>query len=386
MLHKRKLCVVTGTRAEYGLLKHLLKEIKISDDFELVLLVTGAHLSNKFGFTYKEIEGDGFSINQKIDIQIIGDKPEDIANSTALSLQGFSKAYAEFKPHLIILVGDRYELLGASISAMFHQIPIAHIHGGEVTSGAMDEGIRHSITKLSHLHFVANEIYRKRVIQLGEDPNFVFNVGGLGVDAIKRINLLTKNELEERLKFRFKKKNFLVTFHPVTLEKSTSSDQMKELLKALEAREDCQIIFTLPNADPNSDILIHLIKVFVKEHRNACYFTSLGQTCYYSCIAQVDAVIGNSSSGLLEVPSFKKATINIGDRQAGRLRASSVLDCEPDFISINAAIDQIFTRPFQKKISQTTNPYGDGGSVESIIETLKSLSFDNLIKKKFHDL
>jgi GDP/UDP-N,N'-diacetylbacillosamine 2-epimerase (hydrolysing) len=386
MFNKRKLCVVTGTRAEYGLLKHLIMEIKKSDQFELILLVTGTHLSDKFGSTFTEIEEDGILINLKIDIQIVGDKPNDIANSTALSIQGFSKAYLDLNPDLIILLGDRYELLGAAISAMYHQIPIAHIHGGEVTIGAIDEGIRHSITKLSHLHFVANDVYRNRVIQLGENPNFVFNVGGLGVDAIKRINLITKDELENSLNFKFKNKNLLVTFHPVTLENSTSSHQMKELLKALSIRKDCQIIFTMPNSDTNGRVIFDLIECFVREHTNSCFYTSLGQTRYFSCLALVDAVIGNSSSGLLEVPSFKKATINIGDRQTGRLKASSVVDCNPDFRSINNSIDQIYTESFQNIISQTINPYGEGGSVESILDILNSMSYENLLKKSFHDL
>ena len=386
MFNKRKLCVVTGTRAEYGLLKHLIMEINKSDQFELILLVTGTHLSDKYGYTFEEIEQDGLLINLKIDIQIVGDKPNDIANSTALSIQGFSNAYTDLNPDLIIILGDRYELLGAAISAMYHQIPIAHIHGGEVTIGAIDEGIRHSITKLSHLHFVANDVYRNRVIQLGENPNFVFNVGGLGVDAIKKTNLLSRDELESSLNFKFKNKNLLVTFHPVTLENSTSSYQMKELLKALAIRKDCQIIFTMPNSDPNSRVLFDLIECFVKEHTNSFFYTSLGQTRYFSCLAQVDAVIGNSSSGLLEVPSFKKATVNIGDRQTGRLKASSVIDCNPDFNSINNAIDQIYTESFQNIISQTINPYGDGGSVEAILDILKSLSYKNLLKKNFHDL
>jgi len=383
---KRKLCVVTGTRAEYGLLKNLILEIDKSDEYELILLVTGSHLSEKFGNTFNEIEGDGFLINRKIDIQIDGDKPADIANSTALSIKGFSKAYLDFNPDLVILLGDRYELLGAAISAMYYQIPIAHLHGGEVTLGAMDEGIRHSLTKLSHLHFVANDVYRNRVIQLGENPNLVFNVGGLGVDAIKRIKLLSKVQLEESLQFKFKEKNLLITFHPVTLENSTSSFQMEELLKALAIRKDCQLIFTMPNADPNGKVLFDKIESFVKEHSNSCVFTSLGQNLYFSSLNQVDAVIGNSSSGLSEVPSFKKATVNIGDRQSGRLKASSVLDCEPNFKSINNAIDKIYTNSFQNVVSHTVNPYGDGGSVESIINILRTLSFDNLLKKSFHDL
>lgn len=383
---KRKLCVVTGTRAEYGLLKHLMKEIDKSDEFELCLLVTGSHLSEKFGFTFNEIEGDGFLINRKIDIQIIGDGPDDIAKSTALSIQGFSKAFSELNPDLIILLGDRYELLGAALSAMYHQIPIAHLQGGEVTTGAMDEGIRHALTKFSHIHFVANEVYRNRVIQLGENPNLVFNVGGLGVDAIKRIKFMSKEQLEKSLHLKFKDKNLLITFHPVTLDNAASSYQMEELLKALAIRKNCQIIFTMPNADPNNKILFNMIESFVKEYSNSCLYTSLGQTRYFSCLDQVDAVIGNSSSGLLEVPSFKKATINIGDRQKGRLKASSIIDCAPNFDSINHAIDKIYSKSFQKIVSTTTNPYGDGGSVGLIIKNLQALSFDNLLKKEFHDL
>ena len=239
---------------------------------------------------------------------------------------------------------------------------------------------------MSHLHFVANETYRNRVIQLGENPDLIFNVGGLGVDAIKRIKLLSKVQLEESLDLKFKDKNLLITFHPVTLEKSTSSFQMKALLNALAIRNDCQLIFTMPNADPNSQVLIEMIECFVKEHNNAFLFTSLGQERYFSCLAQVDAVIGNSSSGLSEVPSFKKATVNIGDRQKGRLKSSSVIDCEPDVISINNAIDKIYNKSFQNAVLKTVNPYGDGGSVELIMKTLNSISFNNLLKKKFYDL
>ncbi len=382
---KQKLCVVTGSRAEYGLLKHFIKEINESDAFELILLVTGSHLSEKFGLTFNEIKSDGFFINRKIDIQVNKDNPDDIANSTALSIRGFSGAYKDFNPVLIILLGDRYELLGAAIAAMYHQIPIAHLHGGELTLGAMDDSIRHSLTKLSHIHFVANEVYRNRVIQLGENPSLVFNVGGLGVDAIKRVNLLSKKQLEEKLQLKFKERNLLVTFHPVTLEKS-SSHQMEELLKALAIRDDYQIIFTMPNADPNSKVLFEMIENFVKNRANSSLFKSLGQTYYYSCLAQVDAVIGNSSSGLLEAPSFYKATVNIGERQSGRLKASSVIDCDPDFISINNAIDKIYTKTFQDIVSKTINPYGNGEAVNAIVKHLKNLSFGSLIKKRFYDL
>ncbi|MBX9838771.1 UDP-N-acetylglucosamine 2-epimerase [Silvanigrella sp.] len=386
MKTKRKICVVTGTRAEYGLLKHLIKEISNSDDFELILFVTGSHLSNTFGTTYKEIEEDGFIINRKIDLQIEGDNAIDIANSTSLSISGFSQAYADFNPDLILILGDRYELLGAAISALFHRIPIAHLHGGEVTLGAMDESIRHALTKFSHIHFVAANEYRNRVIQLGENPDYVFNVGGLGVDAIHRINLLPREQIEKYLKLKFKKKNLLITFHPVTLENLTSCQQMGELLKALTLRKDCLLIFTMPNADQDSKILAKMIEEFVKENDNSVLFQSLGQLLYLSCLSQVDAVIGNSSSGLLEAPSFRKATINIGDRQKGRLKASSVIDCEPNFESIRSALDDIYKESFQSNLHSAINPYGERGSVDLIMQHLRKISFDNLLKKKFHDL
>lgn len=383
---KRKICVITGTRAEYGLLRHLIKAIDRSSEFELQLVATGSHLSKLFGYTYKEIEADGITIDYKVDIELTGDSSRDIARSTALGITGFSEAYEKLKPDLVVVLGDRFEILAASISAMFSRIPIAHLHGGEVTEGAMDEGIRHAITKFSQLHFVANEEYRNRVIQLGENAKHSFNVGGLGVDAIHRIKLLTRSQLEDDLGFTFKKRNLLITFHPVTLEDSTSSQQMKELLSALSMLSDTQLIFTMPNADTDSRILFTMIEDFVRKNENACAFTSLGQVRYFSCVSEVDAVIGNSSSGLLEVPSFKKATVNIGDRQKGRLKASSVIDCEPRAAEISLAISTIYTPDFQRIINLTVNPYGDGGAVDKIMDKLKSISFKGLIKKKFYDL
>lgn len=386
LFSKRKICVITGTRAEYGLLKHLITAIDASNDFELQLVVTGSHLSKLFGYTYKEIEADGITIHSKVDIELIGDTPRDISRSTAIGICGFSDVYDKLKPDLAIVLGDRFEILAASIAAMFSRLPIAHIHGGEVTEGAMDEGIRHSITKFSQLHFVASEEYRNRVIQLGEKPEHTFNVGGLGVDAIRRIKLLTRSQLERDLGFTFKEKNLLVTFHPVTLENSTSSQQMAELLSVLSELTDTQLIFTMPNADTDSRALFTMIERFVVANGNACVFTSLGQLRYFSCLSVVDGVVGNSSSGLLEVPSFKKATVNIGDRQTGRLKASSIIDCEPNAADIRLAISKIYTREHQRAVSLTKNPYGDGGAVENIMNTLNSISFEGLIKKKFYDL
>jgi GDP/UDP-N,N'-diacetylbacillosamine 2-epimerase (hydrolysing) len=383
---KRTIAVVTGTRAEYGLLRHLIKLINDSDEFKLQLVVTGSHLSKKFGETYKEIEADGFVINRKIDLLLASDTPLGLAKSTSLGVAGFGEVFNSINPDLILVLGDRFEILSAVIAAMFARIPIAHLHGGEITEGLIDEAIRHSITKFSHLHFVGNEEYRKRVMQLGENPDLVFNVGGLGVDAIKNINLLTKSELENSLGIKFNNKNLLITFHPVTLEKNTSHSQMVELLNALSDFKDTCLIFTMPNADTDSQIICELIDDFVDKNINAHFFTSLGQLRYLSCIAQVDAVVGNSSSGLTEVPTFKKATINIGDRQKGRVQSNSVINCIPTSADIKNAIKKSYSDEFRNLLFSTENPYGDGGAAKRIINTLSMINFNSLIHKKFFDL
>jgi GDP/UDP-N,N'-diacetylbacillosamine 2-epimerase (hydrolysing) len=383
---KRSIAVVTGTRAEYGLLRHLIKLINDSDEFELQLVVTGSHLSKKFGETYKEIEADGFVINRKIDLLLASDTPLGLAKSTSLGVAGFGEVFDSINPDLILVLGDRFEILSAVIAAMFARIPIAHLHGGEITEGLIDEAIRHSITKFSHLHFVGNEEYRKRVMQLGENPDLVFNVGGLGVDAIKNINLLTKSELENSLGIKFKNKNLLITFHPVTLEKNTSHSQMVELLNALSDFEDTCLIFTMPNADTDSQIIFELIEDFVIKNINAHFFTSLGQLRYLSCLAQVDAVVGNSSSGLTEAPTFKKATINIGDRQKGRVQSNSIINCNPIGAEIKNAIKKSYSDEFKKLLLSTENSYGDGGAAKRIINILSKVNFNALIHKKFFDL
>ncbi len=384
--HKRKICVVTSTRADYGLLRHLIKLINGSDKFELQLIVTGSHLSKMFGETYKEIEADGFIITRKIDLELVSDTPLGLANSASLGLRGFGDAFDSLNPDLVLVLGDRYEILSAVYAAMLARIPIAHLHGGELTEGLIDEAIRHSITKCSHLHFACNEKYRKRIIQLGENPKTVFNVGGLGVDAIKNINLLSRSELENSLGIKFKNKNLLITFHPVTLEKKTSEFQMSQLLDALyELKETC-LIFTMPNADTDSRIIFELVNSFVSKNMNAHVFTSLGQLRYLSCIAQVDAVVGNSSSGLMEVPSFKKATINIGDRQKGRMQSNSVINCNPNSVEIKDAIKKSYTNKFRDLLLLTKNPYGEGGAAHSIIKILSTVNIDSLIKKEFYDL
>jgi len=381
----RKICVITGSRAEYGLLRWLLQGIEEEPTLELQLIVTGSHLSPEFGLTYKEIEKD-FDICLSLESLTSSDTSVGIATSMGLGLIRFADAFKQIKPDLVLVLGDRYEIFAATAASLVARIPVAHLHGGETTEGAFDEALRHSITKMAHLHFVAAEEYKNRVIQLGEQPENVFQVGGLGVDSIKRIKLLSKEELEASLGIKLLDKNLLITFHPVTLETEAASQQMDELLGALSELHNTNLIFTMPNADTDSRVLIQIIEEFCSKNTNAHCFTSLGQLRYFSTINYIDGVVGNSSSGLAEVPSFKKATINIGDRQKGRLKAESVIDCEPTKESIKKAISELYSEKFQKQLSSTINPYGDGGSVEKIIEVLKNVYLENLIKKTFFNV
>jgi len=382
----RKICVITGARAEYGLLRLVMEGIRETKGLELQVIATGMHLSPEFGLTYQEIEKDGFNINRKVEILLSSDTSVGLTKSMGLGLIGFSDAFNELSPDMVLVLGDRFEIFSAATAAMIACIPIAHLHGGEVTEGAIDESIRHSITKMSHLHFVAAEEYRKRVIQLGENPESVFLVGGLGIDNIKKLKLLERHELEKSLEFKLGQKNLLITFHPVTLEASTSADQMSELLAALDLLDDTQLIFTMPNADTGSRVLFEMIKQFVTSHNNAKAYTSLGQLRYLSCVKYVDGVVGNSSSGLIEVPSFNKGTINIGDRQRGRLKAESIIECTPKQKSITSAIKQLYNDDFQRKTKLVSNPYGDGGASKLVVKKIKDIQLDNIIKKRFFDL
>ena len=382
----RKVCVVTGTRAEYGLLRWVMQGIQEAPELTLQIIVTGMHLSPEFGLTWRDIEADGFRIDRKVEMLLSSDTPVGVAKSMGLGLIGFADALQALQPDILVVLGDRFEILSAVAAALVARIPVAHLHGGETTEGAMDEAIRHSITKMSHLHFVAAEAYRRRVIQLGEQPDRVFLVGGLGVDNIKRLQLLERVELETALNFQFGPKNLLVTFHPVTLEQATAADQMAELLAALATRADTHLIFTMPNADTDGRILFSMIEEFVRCHPHARAYTSLGQLRYLSCIQQVDGVVGNSSSGLAEVPSFRKGTINIGDRQRGRLKAESVIDCRPDRQDIAAALEQLYSPAFQESMKQVRNPYGEGGASEKVVEVLRCYPLEGLLKKSFFNL
>jgi GDP/UDP-N,N'-diacetylbacillosamine 2-epimerase (hydrolysing) len=314
------------------------------------------------------------------------DSSAAIAKSMGLGMIGFADALAGLQPDLVLLLGDRFEIFAAASAALVARIPVAHLHGGETSEGAFDEALRHSITKMAHLHFVAHEDYRRRVIQLGEQPDRVWQVGGLGVDAIRRLQLLERAMLEADLGFAFGAKNLLITFHPATLEASAAERQMQALLDVLAERGDTQLIFTLPNADTDGRALAQMVREFAARHANAHVFASLGQLRYLSCVAFVDGVVGNSSSGLAEVPSFGKGTVNIGDRQRGRLKAASVIDCEPTPEAIGAALDKLYSVPFQALLPTVRNPYGDGGASDRILEVIRSVQLNALIKKSFHDL
>lgn len=381
-----KCCVITGTRAEYGLLFWLMKEIEKSKELSLQMIVTGMHLSPEFGLTYKEIEKD-FKIDEKIETLLSSDTVIGISKSMGLGMISFSEAFQRLKPDLIIVLGDRYEIFSAVSAAMISRIPIAHLHGGESTEGLIDESIRHSITKMSHLHFTSTEEYKNRVIQLGEQPDRVYNVGGLGIDNIIKLNLLGKKELEKNINFEISNQTFLITFHPVTLEKATSEVQFQNLLHSLNEFPDAKFIFTKANADTEGRVINQMIDSFVKNNSsNATSFFSMGQLNYLSALQYVSVVIGNSSSGLIEAPSFKIPTVNIGDRQKGRIKSKSVIDCDNEKSSITKTIKTALSKEFLDSIQNIKNPYGEGGASKKIIEIIKTKNFNDILKKRFYDL
>ncbi|MCL6479865.1 MAG: UDP-N-acetylglucosamine 2-epimerase (hydrolyzing) [Peptococcaceae bacterium] len=383
-MNRRKICVVTGSRAEYGLLSCLMRHIKDDPEMELQVIATGMHLSPEFGLTYQKIEADGFNINETVEMLLSSDSPVGIAKSIGLGIIGFADAFNRLKPDILVVLGDRFEVFAAVQAAMVARIPVAHIAGGDVTEGAYDEAIRHSITKMSHLHFVTNKMAAKRVRQMGENPEHIYNVGSPGIDQIKRLKLLGRQELEREIGFKLREKNLLITFHPVTLDPVPSAVQFGELLRALDSLGDyVGLIFTKPNADNEGRILTRMIDDYIKTRHHAKAYTSLGQLLYLSAVSHVDAVVGNSSSGLYEVPSFKKPTVDIGDRQKGRIRASSVINCPPNSGDILEAIN----KAFKMDCSGVINPYGDGNSSQRIVKILKeSPDFRSLLKKSFFEV
>ena len=382
----KNILVVTGSRADYGLLKKLMKLIDADSEMKLQIIVTGSHLSSKHGLTYKEIEEDGFQIGFKVDIIENIIDAQSTAKAMSKAQNEITKILIEIKPDLMVVLGDRYEILSAVISALLSGVPVAHIHGGEVTTGAFDDAIRNAITKMSHLHFAATEISRNRVIQMGEIPANTFNFGGLGVDALQSFNFLSQEEVEKNLQKKFGKKNLLVTYHPETISKKSASEQIQILLDALSLKKDINLIFTGVNADPGSGEISRAINQFVQSNSNARYYASLGQSLYLSTLLYCDGVVGNSSSGILEVPTLKKATINIGNRQLGREMAESVINCELDSGSIAKSIDEIYSKNFKVVLSKVSNPYGRGGASLKIFEEIKKSDLSNLVVKSFHDL
>lgn len=381
----RKICVVTGSRAEYGILRGLMSSIKNDPELTLQVIATNQHLSKLQGETYREIEKDGFTIDYKV--YMADDEAPDNANSTAKSISrgvsGFADAFDALKPDLLLILGDRYEMLAVASTALIYKIPIAHLHGGEITEGAFDDAIRHAITKMSHLHFTSTEAYRKRVIQLGEQPERVFNVGALGVENIMKNDFMTKEEVEQSLNFQLTDKCFLCTYHPVTLSNMSSEIQVLNLLEALDSYKDHHIIFTYSNSDTNSQIVIKRIQEYVDRNVERCMFIpSLGQRRYFTTLKYVTAVIGNSSSGIIEVPSFGIPTLNIGERQKGRIAAESVINCGYSTEDIKEGLAQVVA--YGKK--DIGNPYYKEGTCVAILDTIKTYSLDNIVQKHFYDL
>lgn len=385
---KKTICVVTATRAEYGLLKPLIFKLKEDKDINLKVVVTGMHLSPEFGLTYKEIINDNIEIDEKIEILMSSDTNVGVCKSMAMAMMSFSEYFNRIKPDMLVILGDRYEIFSIASVATVLNIPIAHLHGGEITEGLYDDAFRHSITKMSYIHFTSNEAYRKRVIQLGEEPERVFNVGAIGLDSIKNIKLLSLNELEESIDFKLDKKFGIVTFHPVTLENGTAEKQCNELLMALDDFKNMKFIITKANSDTDGRIINKLIEEYASRNKERILVvSSLGQLRYLSAMKYSSMVIGNSSSGIIETPSFKVPTVNIGNRQKGRIKARSVIDCEVKKDKIILAINKALDLEFLQSIKDIKNPYGDGESSEKIIIHLKKCINGKInLKKKFYNL
>ena len=381
----RKICVITGSRAEYGLLRWVMQGIKDEPTLTLQVIATGMHLSPQFGNTYQEIEDDGFAIDRRVEMLTGSDTPVGIAKSMGNGLIGFADALNELNPDLIVVLGDRFEIFSAVSAALVARIPVAHIHGGELTEGNFDDALRHSITKMSHLHFVAANEYRNRVIQLGESSERVFNVGGLGVDNIAKTKLMGRDQLESELQFEFQERNLLVTFHPVTLKSDSGVDQLSELLAALDSFPDIGLIFTKPNADTSGQLMAQLIEKYVNSRANAKSYASLGAVRYLSTLACVDGVVVNSSSGILEAPSCRVGTVNIGDRQRGRLQAASVISCTSNQEVIENAIRQLMSEDFKHIVQNVVSPFGDCGASERIVQIIKNQTNQSFNPKQFVD-
>jgi GDP/UDP-N,N'-diacetylbacillosamine 2-epimerase (hydrolysing) len=384
-----KICVITSSRADYGILKPLIEKLSNDSEISLLLVATGMHLCSEFGYTYREIEADGFSLYKKIDIQLSSDSPVGMSKTMGMALICFAEFFEENRPNLLVVLGDRYEIAGVCCAAVNRQIPVAHLHGGELTEGAVDDKYRHAITKMSSLHFVAAETYRKRVIQLGEDPQTVFNVGAMGVENIKSISLLRLDELEKDLYFPLKNREYaVVTFHPLTLEHNTGAEHIRELQNALDEFPEINFIITKSNSDAGGREINRLWDEYGTARKNCLVVASLGAKRYLSALQYASMMIGNSSSGIIEGPASRIPTINIGDRQKGRIMTGSIICCNPQKGAIVQAIKQALTPQFQKLAKEVVNPYGDGNTSSKIMDIIRDQLGKNRIdiKKKFYDI
>ena len=378
---------MTGSRAEYGLLRPLIERIRRDNGLTLQLIATGMHLSPEFGLTFRDIVNDGFRIDEKVEVLLSSDTPVGTSKSMGLAMSGLAEAYRKLSPDIVVVLGDRFEVFSAAAAALVGQFPIAHIHGGELTEGAIDDAFRHSITKMSHLHFTSTEEYRRRVIQLGENPERVFHVGALGIDCIKDTRLISKAVLEKKFGLKFNKRNLLITFHPATLEKNSAEGQFRNLLDALDELKDTHMIFTKANADTGGRMINRMIEEYVAQHSfKAFAVTSMGQQGYLSAMEYVDAVVGNSSSGIIEAPSFKIGTINIGDRQKGRVRAESVIDCDANERDIGSALRKLYSEAFQERLEDVINPYEKPDTAKRIKRVLKHYHIRDILPKGFFDI
>ena len=384
----KKVCIVTGTRAEYGLLKPVIDKIHKAQDLELQLVATGMHLSPEFGLTYKEIESDGYPVTEKVEMLLSSDTAVGITKSMAVALMGFGECFERLKPDIVVILGDRYEMLMVASAAMVAKIPVAHIHGGEITEGAMDDAIRHSISKMSQIHFAATEEYRRRIIQLGENPENVFHAGSLGVENIVNEKLLDKVAFEDSIGFGVDDNTIIVTYHPVTLENIPSKVQFEKLLTVIENNPKLRVIFTKANSDTDGRIINQMIDEFVEIHKDRCVaFTSLGRIRYLSALQFCAAVVGNSSSGIIEAPSFHIPTVNIGNRQQGRISADSVINCGYEVEEIENALSKAFSKEFHALLLQMNNPYEKAGTSVLIVEKIKDMLINGQgVKKHFYDV
>ena len=384
---KRKICVITGSRAEYGLLYWLIKGVADDIELELQLIVTGMHLSPEFGLTYQRIEKE-FPINKKIEILLSSGSSVGISKAIGLAQISFAEAFDELHPDIVVVLGDRFEIFAAVSSAITMYIPVVHINGGETTEGAIDELYRHSMTKMSSLHFTSTEQYRQRVIQRGEYPETVFNVGLLSLDNIYKLPLIDQNEFEKQTNFLLASKNILLTYHPETNSPLSPENQLSEILTALNKFKHTNILITGANADEGGNIINKILSEYAKNNNDRVKFIqSLGVLRYLSALQYFDIVVGNSSSGIVEVPSFKKATVNIGDRQKGRIRAKSIIDCSCEAIAIQTSIQKAYSFSFQELLTTVKNPFGNSAGISTkIIKILKTYPLNKLLPKKFYDI